>query len=59
MNINLLSVELFLFDVKPGMTNQEILQLEMATQLCLCDKTHSQLVDLVSFHIIFMTVESV
>ena len=33
-----------------GLTDQEILRKEMVAQLCMGDKTHSQLVDLISFN---------
>ena len=32
-----------------GLRDQEILRQEMIAQLCMGDKTHSQLVDLISF----------
>ena len=32
-----------------GLTEREILRQEMVAQLCMGDKTHSQLVDLISF----------
>ena len=33
----------------PGLTEKEILRQEMVAQLCMGDKTHSQLLDLISF----------
>ena len=35
-----------------GLTEKEILRQELVAQLCLWDKTHSQLVDLISFETI-------
>lgn len=33
-----------------GMSDDEILRAEMVSQLCMNDRTHSSLLDLVSFH---------
>lgn len=42
----------FCFSLLTGMTDDEILRAEMVSQLCMNDRTHSALLDLVSFSFI-------
>ena len=42
-------VTFYYLDFFPGLTEKEILRQEMVAQLCMGDKTHSQLLDLISF----------
>ena len=43
------AVTFYYLDFFPGLTEKEILRQEMVAQLCMGDKTHSQLLDLISF----------
>lgn len=42
-------VTFYYLDFFQGLTEKEILRQEMVAQLCMGDKTHSQLLDLISF----------
>ena len=51
LKTNTLNWESFNYALLAGMDVEETLRLEMVTLLCFSDRTHSQLVDLISFYL--------